>query len=160
MSDQDPALMRVNQDLDSISFRAGIRRGFWRTQSFEFPLLFMLVRSEGGNGPETWFRFRFDLSRFPGRAPSCQLWEMDLDEEIREENRPKKRNSDGNLEMFDPFKPWQGSHIYRPWEQETVSHLDAQNKHPHLAWHPDRDLIFVLEDLYERLNRFVPAGNV
>jgi hypothetical protein len=159
MPDQDPARIRAEQDLDSIPLRAGIRQGFWRLQSFEFPVLFMLVRAEGADGLETWYRFKFDLDQYPGRAPSCRLWEMDSDREIREENRPRKKNPDGSLEMFDPFKPWQGSHIYRPWEQETGPHLDAQNKHPHLAWRPDRDLSFVLEDLYERLNRFVPAGN-
>ncbi len=159
MPDQDPALIRVKQDLQSLPFKAGIRRGLWRLQSFEFPLLFMLVRAEGSDGTETWYRFKFDLDRYPGRAPSCRLWEPDSDREIIEKNRPRKKNPDGSLEMFDPFKPWQESHVYRPWEQEAGPHLDAQNKHPHLAWRPDRDLTFVLEDLYERLNRFVPPGN-
>ncbi len=156
---QDPALDWVERDLDSVAFRAGIRRGFWRLQSFEFPILFILVNAGEGNGTPIWFRFKFGLNRYPGQAPSCQLWEMDSDREIREENRPRKKNSDGTREMFDPFKPWQESHVYRPWEKEAGPHLDAQNKHPYLAWRPDRDLTFVLEDIYERLNRHIPSEN-
>jgi hypothetical protein len=159
MPDQDPALTRVEQDLDSIPFRAGTRRGFWRRQSFEFPVLFILVKAMGWDGTESWYRFKFGLGRYPGQAPSCRLWELGSDREIRDENRPRKKNPDGSLEMFDPFKPWQESRVYRPWEKEAGPHLDAQNKYPHLAWRPDRDLTFVLEDIYERLNRYVPPGN-
>lgn len=141
----DPALERIQIDLDSASFGAGILRDQWKVESFDFPILMMIVKGTEPNQDRRWWRFRFELSCYPAKNPECKLWHLTENQPIvNDTERPKLKNGSLN----DSFKNW-GNGVYRPWERMGATHLTNA---PLLNWSPTKDLTFCMGDLYDRLN--------
>jgi hypothetical protein len=141
---QDPASISVKEVLASPAFEVGILRGQWKLETFNFPVLMIWVNGTEPDLTRKWYRFKLELSNYPNQNPAGFLWHPTEDRSMPDEDRPKLRNRSPN----DSFKNYHFV-VYRPWERTAASHL---NKTPWLNWGPDKDLIFVLKDLYERLN--------
>jgi hypothetical protein len=143
----DPAIERVHADLADPSFMAGLIRQNWRVAHEELPLLLIELHSTEPDGSQTWYGFRFELSNYPGQAPDVRIWDIGANQPLPVPNRPK-----GNAPVEKAFQQWQPDVVYRPWERSARDHNNFHTSFPHLAWHSDRKLSFILEDLSELLN--------
>jgi len=137
----------VDTNIASVRFRAGAKRGSWRLISYEFPVLFMAVSAISPTGDPEEYCFRFELTDFPGTAPEVKIWNQEKMAVLEIGNRPK-----GSRRVLEAFKAnWpelNGGSVYRPWERSGLQHNGWSTAHPGLAWHPGRDLSFILEDLH------------
>jgi hypothetical protein len=145
----------VAADLASTRFRAGARRGHWRKVSYEFPVLLMAVAATEPDGAASEYFFRFELTGFPGAAPEVMLWDVAATTLLAPNKHPK-----GTQRVTEAFKAWGKGSIYRPWDRHGSKHNNWSTTHPELAWHPKRDLTFILEDLHGLLTSNAAAhGN-
>jgi hypothetical protein len=48
------------------------------------------------------------------------------------------------------MKEWSGG-IYRAWNRKAATHNDWGMKRPDEAWHPKRDIVFIMEQLHALL---------
>jgi hypothetical protein len=140
----DPARTAVTADLASARFRSGVTRKQWRVISHEHPSL--IVGEPDGTASE--YAFRFDLTGFPGTAPEVLIWDATVNAHLSANRRPK-----GSARVVEAFKDWTVPHpVYRPWERTSSTHNNFAQTFPELAWHPKRDLAFIMEDLHGLLS--------
>ena len=151
----DPATTRVQQDLAACSFRGGEHAHRWRLVSSEFPVLFIDVAATEPDGTTSWYRLRWDVSGYPGKAPHVRIWDTGADQPLPVHRRPK-----GNRRVEVTFQNWNDDTVYRPWERIASVHNNFRQAHPQLAWHPGRTLSFALEDLHGILNLNARARRV
>jgi hypothetical protein len=144
----DPAQSAITADLASARFRAGVVRKQWRVISFEHPMLVVGVAAVEPDGAASEYAFRFDLMGFPGTAPAVLIWDVDAGAHLPANRRPK-----GSSRVVEAFKDWTAPHpVYRPWERTSGTHNNFAQTFPDLAWHPKRDLAFIMEDLHGLLS--------
>jgi hypothetical protein len=140
----DLAERTVASDLASARFRVGERRGRWRKVSCEFPILIVAVAAIEQDGTDSEYFFRFELTGFPGAAPEVKIWDLAANIPLAADKRPK-----GSNRVIQAFKCWGDElSVYRPWDRHGRLHNNWATAHPDLAWHPKRDLTFILEDLH------------
>jgi hypothetical protein len=139
----DQALNAVAVDLASVRFRAGVGRGQWKQVSFEFPVLVLAVAAIEPDGEPGEYCFRFELTGFPGTGPDVRIWDTTTNALLVVDKRPK-----GTERVNKAFQDWQDKTVYRPWERLSSVHNNFARDFPELAWHPGRDLTFILEDLH------------
>lgn len=140
----DTAREAVAADLASARFRVGVSRGHWRQVSYEFPILIMTVAAIEPDGSSSEYCFRFELTGFPGAAPEVQIWDLATNALLEQTKRPK--GSDRVVKGFQVWPP--NTTVYRPWDRHSGAHNNFAKSYPDLAWHPKRDLTFILEDLH------------
>lgn len=133
----------VASDLASARFRAGVIRGYWRQVSYEFPVLILAVAAVEPSGSSSEYCFRFELADYPGTAPEVKIWDCAQNTVLPKEKRPK-----GSGRVIKAFQVWGANTVYRPWDRQSAGHNNFARDFPDLAWHPRRDLSFILEDLY------------
>jgi hypothetical protein len=140
----DPATEAVLTDLSSPKFRAGVIQNRWRVVSHEQPVLIIAVAGQKAAGEACEYGFRFELSGFPGSAPEVKMWDINNNCLLPAGERPA-----WSPRVVEAFKMW-GDHntVYRPWDRVGGPHNNWNRDHPHLAWHPNRGLTFILEDLH------------
>jgi hypothetical protein len=138
-----PAECAVALDLGSARFRAGVIRDQWHQELYLFPVLVIVVAALEPSGSKGEYSFRFELSGFPGAAPEVRIWDRNSNRALVHDRRPK-----GSARVVEAFKPWGPDTVYRPWERHSGAHNGWASKYPKLAWHPKRDLAFILEDLH------------
>ncbi|MGB8411831.1 MAG: hypothetical protein WCE23_03300 [Candidatus Binatus sp.] len=139
----DPVQKAITFDLSSARFLAGVARRQWRKVSYDFPVLVMAVAAIEPNGKSTEYFFRFELSGFPGTAPEIKIWDSKTSGLLAVDKRPK-----GSERVVKAFQDWGDHTVYRPWERFSGGHNNFARDFPDLAWHPKRDLTFILEDLH------------
>jgi len=139
----DQAQNAVAVDLASARFRAGVGRGQWEQVSFRFPVLVVAVAAIEPDGKPGEYCFRFELSGFPGTAPEVKIWDTETNAPLAADKRPK-----GSDRVNKAFQVWGDNTVYRPWERFSSVHNNFAQNFPELAWHPERDLTFILEDLH------------
>ena len=155
MNDPSPTERAIAVDLNSARFRAGIRRGHWRSVSYTFPILVAAVVAIEPDGSRREYCFRFELTGFPGVAPEVRIWDLATSAMLAVDQRPK-----GSTRIAEAFKAWGGGTVYRPWDRLAGAHGNWATNYPTLAWNPKRDLTFVLEDLYGLLTSNAAAQRI
>ena len=143
----DPSERQLLADLESAEFLNGVAAGAWRKVRYDFPLLHIAISATGPDGSPLEFDFRFEVSSYPTQAPEVRIWDHDADTPLAPNLRPK-----GGHRVEQSFKHWGDDTDYRPWDRRTGPHNNNARTYPHLAWRPDRDLVFILEDLHALLN--------
>ena len=144
---RDPCESRVMEDIESADFQSGLKEGRWRIERFEFPFLYFAISATEPDGSDSEYGFRGEISGFSAQAPEVRIWDLEADTPLPQRQRPK-----GGKRLEDAFKDW-GSHtVYRPWDRQTGPHNNNARDHPQLAWHSERRLTFIFEDLYGILN--------
>lgn len=142
----DPCAMRVENDLREPDFVAGIAAGRWKIVRNAFPTLDFVIAATEPNGDKSEYGFRAELSNFPAQAPMVRIWDHGNSGLLPTNKRPK-----GGPRVEKSFQHWTSDTVYRPWDRMTGPHVGAANT-PHLAWRPERHLLFIFEDLYGILN--------
>ena len=143
----DPSIARVAADLAHGDFVSGCDAGHWRVVSYEFPILNFAIAATEPDGAASEYGFRAELSNFPAEAPMVQIWDHERNGLLAADRRPK-----GGSRVKQSFKHWQEETVYRPWDRKTGPHGNNTAAYPHLAWKPERRLVFIFEDLHGILN--------
>jgi hypothetical protein len=153
MSADDLAKSAVDADLASARFRAGVMRGYWQQVSYEFPILIVAVAAVEPDGKLGEYFFRFELSGFPGTLPEAKIWDVEANALLAKDKRPK-----GSERIQKAFQSWGSESVYRPWDRHAAGHNNFASTYSDLAWHPKRDLTFILEDIHGLLTSNAAAG--
>lgn len=140
---EDPAVALVRASLASEAVQAGCRENRWRIVAFAYPRLDFAITGMRLDGSRAEYEFRADVVNYPALAPEVRLWNLAEDRKPTGEERPQ-----GGRRITETFKDWGDGTVYRPWDRRTGPHNDNAKTKPHLAWHPARDLAFILEDLH------------
>lgn len=143
----DPSIARVAADLEEGDFVSGRAAGRWRIISNEFPILDFAISATEPDGTASEYGFRAELSNYPGQAPRVQIWDHEQNAPLAGDRRPK-----GGARVQKTFQCWDSDTVYRPWDRMTGPHINAATTFPNLAWHPERRLAFIFEDLHGILN--------
>lgn len=134
--------------LDTPTFRSGIDGGRWRTVSIDWPIgVFAVSAAERPHSPSE-FGLRIDLSGYPQQAPTGSLWDLERKDWLAAADRPK-----GELAAHVFRTDWEeGRATYAPWDRVALDgHPDWTRQHPEDAWHPGRDITFILSRVHEVL---------
>ncbi len=143
----DPAEARVRADLDDPGFMAGVAQGRWRVHELAYPRLDFVIAATELDGTISEYGFRGDVTNFPAAAPMVRIWDLQANGPLLANLRPK-----GNQRVSITFQQWGDDTVYRPWDRQTGPHNNNAVNLPHLAWRPDRRLLFIFEDLHGILN--------
>ncbi len=144
---KDPSIARVAADLKEGDFVSGCDAGRWRIISQEFPILDFAISATEPDGTDSEYGFRAELSNYPGQAPMVRIWDHEQNAPLAVDRRPK-----GGARVRKSFQFWDSDTVYRPWDRMTGPHSNNTAMVPHLAWHPERRLVFIFEDLHGILN--------
>lgn len=144
---EDPSSIRVAAEIESADFLKGVEKGRWRIVRHTFPLLDIAIAATEPDGTASEYVMRFELTNYPAQAPMVRIWDVGSDGPLARERRPQ-----GNPRVLLAFQVWGDDTVYRPWDRRTGPHNSNAVNLPHLAWHSDRDLMFILEDLHGVLN--------
>lgn len=147
----DPALTRIEAELASPDFRAGVQEGKWCLVDFKFPILKIDINGTKPDGTRALYRIWFEVRGFPGQRVWAQQWSRINDCAATPAERPT-----GNERVENAFRGWEsggGIHLYCPWEREVAAtHPNFLTEFPEKSWNNNRNLIFILEELYGLLN--------
>ena len=143
----DPASERVEAELNSAGFRAGVESGRWRMIAWAFPILDVAIAATEPDGSSSEYGFRIDLANFPSQPPMARIWDHEANAPLPADRRPK-----GNQRVTKAFQHWGDDTVYRPWDRRTGPHISNSAQLAHLGWRIDRKLTFILEDLHATLN--------
>ena len=149
------AQMHAESDLDESVFRAGVAAGRWRVINFKFPRLDFAILGTEPDGSRKEYAFMAELSNYPSQAPMVRIWDMQQDVPLDVAQRPK-----GNPRLEQAFQKWGSDTVYRPWERLTGPHNSNAGNLRHLAWHVERRLSFIFEDLHGILNSNARARRI
>ncbi len=152
---EDPAAVRVAGELAGPRFRAGVQAGRWRVVADTHPVLDVRIAATEPDGTPSEYGFRIDLENFPAQAPMVRIWDIDSGTPLPPDRRPK-----GDRRVLVTFQAWGDDTVYRPWDRRTGPHGGNATTFPHLAWHADRGLAFILEDLHGILNSNARAHRI
>jgi hypothetical protein len=139
----DPSANRVAEDLNQGDFLNGCDAQRWRIISYAFPVLDFAVSAIEPDGSASEYGFRAELSNYPAQAPMVRIWDHAANAPLPVDRRPK-----GGTRVQKTFQHWGSDTVYRPWERMTGPHNNNAHTFPHLAWHPERCLAFIFEDLH------------
>ena len=140
---EDPAIARILADLEEVEFALGSEAGQWRIVAFDYPRLDFAAAAVEPDGCTREYGFRADLTNFPAAAPMVRIWDHERDCPLPNNERPK-----GGARVIDAFKSWGSDTVYRPWDRMTGPHNNNARNKAHLAWHPNRRIVFIFEDLH------------
>lgn len=133
--------------LDSGRFQAGVEAGRFRLVSIDWPIVIVMISAAPREGAPSEYALRFELSGYPNIAPTGGVWDLDADTTLAADKRPKGdrlsmvfRFEGGGCGPTAMYAPWDcmGLNAHREWAQSAR----------HLAWHPGRDLTFILDNVH------------
>jgi hypothetical protein len=140
----------AQQHLAGAAFQAGAAQGRWRLVDVRWPFVLLAVSAaERPCGPAE-FVLRLEMSGYPHIAPTGSLWDCDQDCSLAAERRPK---GDRAAQLF-RTDGWTGgpTAMYAPWDRVGLqSHPDWAQAYPREAWHPNRDVTFILANVHQIL---------
>jgi hypothetical protein len=137
------------EDLRGASFQAGAEADHWRLISVDWPVALVAVSAAPRPNAPTEFIVRFDLTGYPHAAPTGGLWDVSAGNFMGASGRPRGERA-GQIFRHDWEK---GQAMYAPWDRVALQgHGDWSRQYPRSAWHAQRDLAFVLANVFEVLN--------
>ena len=148
MDDDVPGDRRtLEAHMKKASFMIGVEEGKWKVCAYHFPHLEVEAYARTSSGTQCAMQFRLECNGFPVIGPFVERWNV--------EDRACPAAPDAKTmapSLVDAFKEWHQSGrvyggIYRPWQRGAASHNNWARIRPDLAWHPARELTFIMEQL-------------
>ena len=140
----------LREHLTDDRFMAGVRQGRWRfVDGMEWPhVLIAVSAAQRKNSPEEFF-LRFELSGYPGEAPTATPWDPATGCALSSEMRPK-----GERVGYVFRSDWENGHaLYAPCDRVALRwHPEWRQTYAAHAWDGSRDLTWVLQFIYRLLN--------
>lgn len=141
----DPCLRRVQADLESAEFAAGVAAGMWRVISLGWPFLIVAITA----GDDNELVMRLQLDGYPSSAPAGQPWDLDLDDVLASPRWPQGGTASQIFRL-----DWSVSNLNAPYVAcdriPLGSHPDWAND-PR-AWHANRTVAFYLQEIHFELS--------
>lgn len=143
-----PASRALEAQLNSVRFLAGVDAGRWELLLLEWPHFYVRVT---GRDPDTGRTFACDFhlecTGFPDPGPLVERWSYADD--AAHGSRPPAPSPQGSPGFIDAMKDWPpGRGIYRAWSRDAAIHNNWAKIRPGEAWHPKRDVVFIMEHLH------------
>jgi hypothetical protein len=143
-----PARRTLEAQLNSVRFLAGVEAGRWELLLFAWPDVYVRVT---GRDPETArslaHDFHLECAGFPDPGPLVERWSYA--ETTTHGSQPPPPLAPGSPGFIDALKDWPpGRGIYRAWSRDAATHNHWAKSRPHEAWHPKREIVFIVEHLY------------
>lgn len=146
----DEQVLRAH--LAGAAFQIGVADGRWRLESLTWPYAVITVAAEARTGAPGEFTFRFELTGYPVTAPAGCIWDLGSNAPLEGSRRPKG----GDSQVLQLFRDnWMdGKALYAPFDRVALAdHGTAwADQWPMSKWTPDRDLVFVLNQIHNELN--------
>ena len=137
----------VRAHLNSGAFLAGVAAGRWSVVGVEWPYVTVMVSAAPREGAPPGYTIRFELSGYPTIAPTGCIWDIERNEPLAAELRPKG-DEVAILFRVDAW-PAAPNAMYAPWDRlALVDHAGWSTTAPHFAWHEGRTLTFILNELH------------
>ncbi len=135
--------------LDSPAFRSGVDGGRWRLISLDWPVAVFVVFAAARHDSPGNYGLRLDLTRYPQQAPTGSLWDLERDDWLASDERPK-----GGLAEHVFRTDWEnGRATYAPWDRVALEgHSEWARQHPQDTWHPGRGIGFILSRVHSVLH--------
>lgn len=142
-----PAKRSLEAQLNSVRFLAGVETGRWEFLHLAWPHLFVRVIGRDPQTGRTFSQdFRLGCAGFPDPGPFVERWSYADD---TTHGRRPPAPSAGSPGFLDAMKEWgAGGGIYRAWNRDAAQHNGWAVKRPDEAWHPKREIVFIMEQLY------------
>ena len=142
---------RVFRDhLSGAKFAVGLKQGKWRiVGDIEWPhALIAISAAQRENSPEEFF-FCFNLSGYPGEAPTATPWDPSTENVLSSGMRPK-----GDRVGYVFRSDWEnGQALYAPCDRVALRwHPEWRQSYAAHAWDVTKDLTWVLQFIYRLLN--------
>ncbi|GIL40553.1 DUF7665 family protein [Roseiterribacter gracilis] len=142
----------LNKHLASAKFIAGSETGRWTIVSRSGPEVIIRVSAVDRDSSEhASFDFRFYCDDLPAQPPLVEIWDTAKGVQLANEARPTFPPH-----VADAFKHWDHG-LYRPWERRCAGHNNWAALRPDLAWRPDREITFILEELHALVADYASA---
>ena len=141
----------LRSHLGSGRFLAGVEACHWRLISVEWPIAVLTVSAAHRVGAPAEFTFKFELNGYPNTAPTGCIWDVATSTPLAPNMRPKG----SEVGLIFRTDGWAGgpNAMYAPWDRIALdTHANWLQDAPHLAWHPGRDLTFILDNLHRILH--------
>lgn len=149
MADLPPDQATLEAHLDGVRFLQGIEDGRWIVQHYQFPDLYVrVIGKDFASGQVFAHDFHFECHGFPATAPFVERWAFG-DGPTFGQRPPAPTGSPG---FTNALKDWgdHGTHggIYLAWQRHAAVHNGWTQKRPDQAWHRNRPLVFIMENLH------------
>lgn len=150
MGEPSPAQRTLEAHCNAVRFLAAVEDGRWVVLTSEWPHLFVRVTGRDLEMSRTFSQdFRLECLGYPDPGPFVERWSFADTAPYGIRPAPPQQGSPG---FVDALKDWgdnnQHGGIYRAWQRGAASHNEWANKFPDQAWHCQRDLTFIMEQLY------------
>ncbi|TIL96287.1 MAG: hypothetical protein E5Y73_01895 [Mesorhizobium sp.] len=144
-----PAQKTLVNQLNSVRFLAGVDEGRWEILAVAWPYLFVRIRVATGQAEVFTHDFRLECTGFPDPGPYVERWTYADDPQNGTRPAAPSAGAPGFVEAL---KAWGDGNsdggIYRAWNRGAAQHNDWWRKRPDEAWHQNRAIIFIMEQLY------------
>lgn len=135
--------------VESAEFLDGVDRGRWRLLQVAWPhALIAVAAAPRERGPEE-FVLRFGLSGYPQAAPTATPWDLEREDVLDAEQRPKGERAGSAFNIG-----WrEGRALYIPCDRVALAeHPDWRGRYPRWAWKPEAGITLYLRLVHELLN--------
>jgi len=136
----------LRDDLASVEFFIGERRGKWSLARLDFPYAMFYVAAAGRPSGPARFLLRSECSGYRQQAPTSQLWHGKYDRPLAAEHLPRGPNG-----VLIDFQLW-GNCLYHPVDRLAVDHNNWRQTHPDKVWQPEKGIVFLMETVHEILD--------
>ena len=143
-----PTRRMLETQLNSVRFLAGADAGRWELQLLLCPDVYVRVTGRDPDTGRTFTHdFRLQCTGFPDPGPLVERWSYaDNAAHGCVPPPPSAPGSPGFIEAMKDWSPGRGA--YRAWSRDAATHNNWAKIRPDEAWHPKRDIVFIMEHLY------------
>jgi hypothetical protein len=139
-----PAKKTLEAELNTIRFLSGTAEGRWETLLWAWPHLYVRVTGRDFESNRVFCHdFHLECGGYPDPGPYIERWAF-VDDNSHG-NRPAAPAL-GAPGFVDAMKWDEG--IYRAWNRPAAIHNNWAQKRPDEAWRRDRNIVFIMENLY------------
>jgi hypothetical protein len=148
VSVNSPAAMTLIAQLNTARFQCGVEEGRWSILALNFPHLYVRISASHPEREDAVHaEFHLICDDYPNPGPYVERWSS----EANGRAAPPSVGSPGYIDALKDWDHGSGIHggIYRAWQRYAALHNDWTNKRPDQAWNSKRDIIFIMERLYD-----------
>jgi hypothetical protein len=140
-----PAQRTLETQFNCVRFLSGVEDGRWELQRLAWPHVYVRVTGRDPDSGRTFSHdFHLECAGFPDPGPFVERWSH---ENNATHGGLPAAPATGAPGFVEAMKEWNGG-IYRAWNRNAAVHNDWATKRPDEAWHPKRDIVFIMEHLY------------
>jgi hypothetical protein len=144
-----PARRTLEAQLQSARFLSGVAAGRWEVLKLAWPYLYVRVTGRDPDSGRTFAHdFQLECAGYPDPGPQVERW-CHAENATHGQKAPAPA-APGAPGFIDAMKDWGGG-FYRAWSRGASTHNNWAQLRRDEAWHPNRSIVFIMENLYALL---------